>query len=1398
MPLDNKISNIFGAKIAPWVLKQLKTRSVQNSKNTRDNDNLLYLANKTAWVRLVSSVNITDQRDREYFKNLGVTSTSTAEGMAQEFTLFGGTSLYVANGFNYQRAGLGKSGNYEFAAYGILGQNEIKKYGYRPMPGITSVSIETQGRLGSVRAATINFKCWSKDQLDVIDALYFKLGFTMFLEWGHVYYYPNPNSIDNIPEYDPNKIRKTELDFTINPFEPGLDKETIFKRIAENSRKSNGNYDAMLGMATNFNFSFNQEGGYDCTLKIISLGVLGESIKINNTTNLPDVLQEAIVVYTDQLAIQEELRRKKQAEEEAKKNEASKKEVPQQTPATFDSFLKTYSVYNDYKTFYPSNKSKKAGNEDAGFTLYNLGGLQVVAIRGANVILPAGENDFVDQTLVSIDGNKILNVTPQFLNDFSNKQNWVANVELIGSNLIEFKYEYVSRPNGDRYGIFIEAESQAFIDEKFLKRNKLEVEDVKKISVSADTTIEKIKDVLSRPGVFYSLKRINPASAVVSEGLRPGYVLEYNVRYTRQVEGVKKVLTGAAATDQFGRPIVVAPSIENIDFLQKIRITFDDSYFISGAKTPSEIKQPLNQKNISDQDTGEKSGNTDTAQNANPDQTQSPLKSMSNLELVLRSIQVTSLIDALNQSNKDPELEQPVRKVDLTYLRFANSEKNFLSSIFSNGVFGDIIYDLIFDNNIDYSRYNTNEDTPENRFKVQAKYGFAANLMANKESLDSFPKVDFTKLLTTYVLPYEINQSLEDGTPTNHPVYIPLGLLLMILNNNCSMYDVGGKFQTPLVYIDFNPELNLCLSNLQHLSTDPFTCLIPFQCVNNSSFYDLFDSRILTEDKRNILPLSGSDQSTPIFTPFSSNSNNRDNISDNLLSFKSVSGNSIFAYQGQIMNILLNIDYVMSVIKNYATNDTENKVFLKPFIEQILSDVAKSTGNFNIFRLSYNDQGNTYQVIDDQLVPPYSKEQILSSNSVSKTEDPTNSEIPLFGKNSIAKSLEIRTDVSSKLSSMIAISANADVGSKSTLSYSGDVVGYINTKYVDRYIPNRQELTGSFDTISEGLKNVSIQFNSAISAFYNSVSPSKDQAAMATNYYIEKMTKIKGADPATRASAVIPVSLNFTTDGISGLAMGQAFTVSDEILPYTYNSNRIVLNENSVDKVGFAIVGLTHTIDSNSWNTAVRANMIFLKDENVYRNFEYTKQEPLQQSPPTDVSIPTTDENGNLAKWERGRIVGYEKGIKYQNKIILQNTFEPLKKMIDAAQSQGVKLKIESAYRSYNEQLAIRKQNVADKGREEDLQYLKTASSKKFTPETGAPGYSNHQNGVAFDLLVQTAEGKRAYEWLVRNAINYGFIRTVPGEKWHWEWRPGLDKYSRVANTPKNWNYDGDANSNTA
>ena len=73
MPLSDKVTNIIGVKLPDWILNQLYKRSVQTSRDPydpdpeaagkRDNQNLVYLANKTGWVRMVSSINLETDRD---------------------------------------------------------------------------------------------------------------------------------------------------------------------------------------------------------------------------------------------------------------------------------------------------------------------------------------------------------------------------------------------------------------------------------------------------------------------------------------------------------------------------------------------------------------------------------------------------------------------------------------------------------------------------------------------------------------------------------------------------------------------------------------------------------------------------------------------------------------------------------------------------------------------------------------------------------------------------------------------------------------------------------------------------------------------------------------------------------------------------------------------------------------------------------------------------------------------------------------------------------------------------------------------------------------------------------------------------------------------------------------
>lgn len=86
-----------------------------------------------------------------------------------------------------------------------------------------------------------------------------------------------------------------------------------------------------------------------------------------------------------------------------------------------------------------------------------------------------------------------------------------------------------------------------------------------------------------------------------------------------------------------------------------------------------------------------------------------------------------------------------------------------------------------------------------------------------------------------------------------------------------------------------------------------------------------------------------------------------------------------------------------------------------------------------------------------------------------------------------------------------------------------------------------------------------------------------------------------------------------------------------------------------------------------------------------------------------------------------------------------------------AAAADGVTLQVDSAFRSYAEQVQLYQLYQAGKGN-----------------LAAPPGYSNHEGGVAVDI--NTARGTNAaFQWLNDNAANYGFHRTVATEPWHWE-----------------------------
>ena len=109
----------------------------------------------------------------------------------------------------------------------------------------------------------------------------------------------------------------------------------------------------------------------------------------------------------------------------------------------------------------------------------------------------------------------------------------------------------------------------------------------------------------------------------------------------------------------------------------------------------------------------------------------------------------------------------------------------------------------------------------------------------------------------------------------------------------------------------------------------------------------------------------------------------------------------------------------------------------------------------------------------------------------------------------------------------------------------------------------------------------------------------------------------------------------------------------------------------------------------------------------------------------------------------------------FNGKIVPKEIAVYLRPMFQAAAAEGVTLQVTSGFRTLAEQERLKAEDPYNAAR---------------------AGRSPHQRGFAVDM---NTRGPGQYEWLVKNAYRYGFVRTVIRERWHWEYRgnwPGQEK----------------------
>lgn len=133
-----------------------------------------------------------------------------------------------------------------------------------------------------------------------------------------------------------------------------------------------------------------------------------------------------------------------------------------------------------------------------------------------------------------------------------------------------------------------------------------------------------------------------------------------------------------------------------------------------------------------------------------------------------------------------------------------------------------------------------------------------------------------------------------------------------------------------------------------------------------------------------------------------------------------------------------------------------------------------------------------------------------------------------------------------------------------------------------------------------------------------------------------------------------------------------------------------------------------------------------------------------------------------------------------------------LEDLLDDADYAGVNLRVVSAYRSFDEQMALKSTYKVIYG---------AGTANSFSADQG---YSEHQLGTTVDFGTPTVPGAMAsfenttaYKWLLENAHKYGFVISYPKsnsyyiyEPWHWRF-VGEDLAGDLHSDKKNF-YDLD------
>ena len=300
---------LYGVPLNVGVRTQLGYRASNLAATDKDVQQLMVDNNRGAWVSLASSAQTLSEETikytqtlkkhlnsgwadneaaaKKYLETLEAAKSQQGNQLAQGNILNGGVlypRISASNKLRLERrTGIDFSKRYN--PFGNQSSYEHNpEFGFQPMMGITDFKIVTQSAFGTLRKATVTIKAFSPDQLSILEALYFRPGFSMLLEWGNSSYIDKYGEISSYnlgmaKTFTIGNIKAKEIENEDGKKEVVTAIQQMKEMIQENREFSGYNYDGMIGKVVNFSWKLANDQSYDCSIDIQSEGMVIDAVK---------------------------------------------------------------------------------------------------------------------------------------------------------------------------------------------------------------------------------------------------------------------------------------------------------------------------------------------------------------------------------------------------------------------------------------------------------------------------------------------------------------------------------------------------------------------------------------------------------------------------------------------------------------------------------------------------------------------------------------------------------------------------------------------------------------------------------------------------------------------------------------------------------------------------------------------------------------------------------------------------------------------------------------------------------------------------------------------------------------------------------------------------------------